>query len=113
MSKTHILTIHLEDLQFKTIIGILPQERIEKQNIIINLSFKYEYNPLKNNFINYINIIEDIKQIFNEKKFKLLEEALLYLEKFLTEKNSIQSLQLKIVKPDILQDCNVGASILN
>ncbi|MBU4111247.1 dihydroneopterin aldolase, partial [bacterium] len=32
------MTIHIEDLQFQCIIGILDFERVKEQNIIINLT---------------------------------------------------------------------------
>ncbi len=110
MPKTHTFSIHIEDLQFKTIIGILPQERIEQQNIIVDLSFEYLYDSSNNDFIDYSVVVEDLKNIFHEKKFELIEEALIYIEEFLTTKYSINNFKLKIVKPDILEDCNVGVS---
>jgi len=112
LPKEHNFRIHIEELSFETIIGILPKERTSKQKVIIDLSCEYSYGNSKNNFIDYSNIVRDIKEIFNEKKFELLEEALIYIEDVLTKKYAIQNLQLKITKPDILKNCKVSVALV-
>jgi len=45
------MQVFIEDLSFKTIIGILPIERIKKQQVIINISFEYNFSKNKKDFI--------------------------------------------------------------
>ena len=74
------MKVKITNLKFKCIIGILPKERVKKQIIIINTSFKYGF---KNDiFINYAEVSSDILSIMIENKFKLIEDALKYLKTF-------------------------------
>jgi 7,8-dihydroneopterin aldolase/epimerase/oxygenase len=102
------MKIEIEDLTFDCIIGILPQERINTQKIIINISFEYKFQ--NKNFIDYSKIINEIENIMKEKKFELLEEAILFLENFLKTNYEIKNLKIKISKPDIITNCIVSLS---
>ncbi|MCX6076590.1 MAG: dihydroneopterin aldolase [Campylobacterales bacterium] len=105
------MTIHIEDLKFLCIIGILDFERVTPQDVIINLTIDYEFN--KNEFINYAEIIKLIKKEMLLNQYYLIEDALNDLisklvNKFLT----IQKINLKITKPSILADTKVSVSTL-
>lgn len=102
------MDVYIENLSFKTIIGILPFERVKKQKVIVNLSFSYKYDDEKKDFVDYSLVVNDIKSIMKKKKFELIEEAILYLEKKLCLKYPISNLCLKITKPTILKDCKVS-----
>ena len=102
------MTIHIEDLKFQCIIGILDFERVTPQDIIINMTIDYEY---KNNFINYADIVKNIKKIMQEHNFLLIEDAINELNlKLIKDYNSIKSIYIKITKPSILPDCKVSVS---
>jgi len=102
------MTIHVEDLKFQCIIGILDFERVTPQDVIINLTLNYEY---KNEFINYADIVQIIKKMMLNEKFELIEEALNSINlKLNKEYKAIKSLNLKITKPSILSDCKVSVS---
>ena len=102
------MTIHIENLNFQTIIGILDFERVSPQDVIINLEIEYNYIDT---FINYAEVSQEIKNIMKESKFLLIEEALLTLSSKLKIKFPlIDSLNLKITKPSILPDCVVSVS---
>ena len=100
------MKIEISDLTFKCIIGILDFERTKKQKVIVNISF--EYNFSKDMFINYAEISELIKTTMKEKKFLLLEDAILYFENLLNNKYKINNLHIKISKPKILKNCIVS-----
>ena len=103
------MKVKITNLKFKCIIGILPKERVKKQIIIINTSFKYDF---KNDiFINYAELYSDILSIMIENKFKLIEDELKYLKTFLCKKYEIKKLRIEIIKPTILDNCNVSVSI--
>lgn len=100
------MTIYIEDLKFQCIIGILDFERENPQDVIINLTIKYNYIDT---FINYADVAEHIKSQMIKNKFLLIEDALESLTQTLTDKfNQIQNLTIKITKPSILADCKVS-----
>lgn len=100
------MKIEISNLTFKCIIGILDFERIKKQKVIINLSFEYEF--LKDGFINYAEVSELLEKTMKKEKFLLLEDAILHLEKLLNNSYKINNLKIKISKPNILKNCVVS-----
>ena len=103
------MTIHIEALTFDVIIGLLDFERDRPQRVIIDLEASYEYQD--NVFIDYADMVILIKNELKVKRYELLENALLGLKELLcTTYPQIQTLVLKISKPDILSECNVSLS---
>ena len=104
-----LMTIHIEELAFDTIIGILDFERITPQKIIINIKIEYLYE--NNRFINYVDVIKLIEEQMLEKKYELLETAIDELTKYILLKYpQIQQLTLKIMKPNIIKNAKVSLS---
>jgi len=102
------MKIHIEDLKFKTIIGILNFERETPQDVIINLEIEYEYID---EFINYADIVKLITKTMKKDKFLLLEDALKTISvKLKKEFSQIETINLKITKPSIIADCKVSLS---
>ena len=102
------LTININELTFKCIIGILDFERVNKQKVVVNLSFDYTFSDKY--FIDYSVVSSLIKKEMKKKKFKLLEEAISYIEGKLYSLYKINNLKIQISKPDILDDCIVSIS---
>ncbi|MEA3492416.1 MAG: dihydroneopterin aldolase [Campylobacterota bacterium] len=103
------MTIHIESLQIDTIIGLLDFERKKEQRIFIDLEATYIYE--KGIFINYADLATLIESQIKQAQYELLEEALLEIkESIITCYPSIESLKLKITKPDILKNCHVALS---
>ncbi len=108
MKSHNTMTIHIHELEFQAIIGLLPYERSNTQRVIIECSLEYHYND---KFIDYIQVKDYIISTMQEKCFKLLEEALIFISNGL--KNifySIIILSLKITKPDILDNGKISVS---
>lgn len=102
------MTIHIEDLKFKCIIGLLDHERHNPQEVIINLTLEYDY---KDEFINYAEVASLIESHLQEKRYELLEVALSNLLNLISITFPLtQRLYLKISKPDILPNCRVSVS---
>ncbi len=102
------MIIHIEDLKFQTIIGILDFERVNVQDISIDVEIEYVYDK---EFINYADVVALIKETMKEEKFFLIEDALKELSKILKEKFiRIDTLSVKITKPSILPDCKVSVA---
>ncbi len=102
------MRIHIDDLKFQCIIGILDFERIKIQDITLNITIDYEY---KDEFINYADVVDMVKSTMIERKFLLIEDALSELSKCLQKEFlKINKLYLKVTKPSILPDCTVSVS---
>ena len=69
------MTIHIEALTFNVIIGLLDFERERPQRVIIDLEALYEYSDSE--FIDYADMVTLIQNELKEKRYELLEEALL------------------------------------
>lgn len=101
------MKILIENLSFFTIIGILEEERITPQRVIIDCILDYTYTSV--NFINYAHVADLIEKQMNAQKFELIEEALETLSQSLKQAfPSIEALNLTIRKPNILSNCTVG-----
>jgi len=104
-----MMTIRIRELRFETIIGLLPHERTQEQEVVVELSLGYEYR--KGEYLDYARITRQIKSHLREEKYELLEEALLGLERTLREAYpSIRTFTCRITKPHILPDAEVSLS---
>ncbi len=102
------MTIHIEGLRFKCIIGLLEVERHNPQDVIIDLELDYDYTDT---FINYADLASLIESQLQEKKYELLETALNELFSLIISAHpSTKRLFIKISKPDILPNCRVSVS---
>ena len=103
------MTIHIEDLQFQTILGILDFERVKAQDVIVDLLIDYTFSS---EFIDYAQVAQIVKSEMQNQKFLLIEDALLFFQNHLKQKfPQINMLHLKITKPSIMPDCKVSVSI--
>lgn len=101
------MIIVIEELSFETIIGLLPQERLTPQRVIIDAQFSMEESEM---VLDYANAVESIKTLYIQREFETVEESLSVISTFFKETYPfISSMRLKIIKPDILHDCRVGA----
>lgn len=103
------MRVHIENLTFKCIIGILDFERKKRQRVIVNISFDYEFK--NKSFIDYTEVSNLVKRTMKERKFELLEDAVETLARIIKQNYEIENLKLKISKPDILKDCMVSLSL--
>ncbi|MDY0124052.1 dihydroneopterin aldolase [Sulfurimonas sp.] len=102
------MTIHIEDLKFQAVIGILDFERVKPQDVIVNAEIEYDD---ADGFINYADIVQILKKTVIKGEFLLIEDALKEINlKLIKEYKAIKSINLKITKPSILPDCKVSVS---
>ena len=104
------MKVSIDSLTFKTIIGILPFERVNKQKVVLDISFHYKFTKGQKDFIDYSHVANMAKMIMKKEKFLLIEDAILYLDRALTREFEIKKLKIKIIKPDILKNCTVSVS---
>ena len=72
------MRIHIDALTLDVIIGLLDFEREHTQRVIIDMTADYDY--AEENFIDYADIALLIEEELKEKRYTLLEEALLGLQ---------------------------------
>ena len=102
------MRIEIESLRFETIIGLLDFERVTPQEVVVDIAIEYDFTTA---FIDYAEVSELTKEHIKKSQFLLIEDALSSLSKHLKESFPlIHTLYLKITKPSILSDCNVGVS---
>lgn len=102
------MTIKIKNLSFYAIIGILPFERKNKQRVIIDCKLKYKYKNQK--FIDYAQVAQEIEKIIKNKKFELLEDAIICLKNHIKANYNVKKVSISISKPDILDNCTVSLS---
>ena len=104
------MTIRIQALEFDAIIGLLDHERDHTQRVRIDATITYDYTPPA--YLDYLQIVKEIKHHITQTKYELLEEALLGLRTLLLSNHpAIATLELTIAKPDILPDCTVSMSM--
>lgn len=108
---SELITLHIENLSFEAIIGILDSERLNTQLVTIEAHIDYLYTP-KQDYLNYATLCDLIRKNIQTQNYELLESALLDLSGILKDRfPCIQKLTLCIKKPQILAPSIVGASI--
>ncbi|GAA8625763.1 dihydroneopterin aldolase [Helicobacter pylori] len=103
--------VHIYNLVFETILGILEFERLKPQKISVNLDLFYTQLPNKA-YLDYIKIQDLIQKMMQENQYLLIEDALKDLSHALKARYSeISELYLKISKLEISPNFQVGASV--
>ncbi len=103
--------VHIYNLVFEAILGILEFERLKPQKISVNLDLFYTQLPNKV-YLDYMEIQELIQKMMQENQYLLIEDALKDLSHALkTRYNEISELHLKINKLEISPNSQVGASV--
>ena len=103
------MTILIQNLCFKTIIGLLDFERKTPQRVIINAEFYVDDEMM---VLNYADVAEMIEKTFTCKEFETVEESLHVTLSIIKKKYPfIKKSKMQIIKPDILQNCEVGARL--
>ncbi|GAA8000950.1 dihydroneopterin aldolase [Helicobacter pylori] len=103
--------VHIHNLVFETILGILGFERLKPQKISVDLDLFYTQLPNKA-YLDYMEIQEIIQNTMQEKQYLLIEDALKDLSQILkTRYSAISELHLKISKLEISPNSQVGASV--
>ena len=101
-------TISLVDLEITCIIGVNPQERIQEQNLFLDINLYVDFGDSTfsddiNKTIDYTKIAEIATQLAISKKYQLIESFchelnILFLEKF----ERIKKSEITVKKPNAL-----------
>lgn len=98
------MTTIIKDYEFSTIIGLLDFERVTPQKVRVSAEFE------SGEFIDYVEMINFIEEIYAREKFGTVESSLEICAKKLKEKfNSLSFLKMEILKIEIVKNATVGA----
>lgn len=101
-----MITTIIKDYEFRTIIGLLDFERETLQKVRVNAEFQSV------EFVDYVEMIEEIERVFNEQKFGSVESAVEVCAKKIKEKfEQLIFLKMEILKTEIIKNALVGARI--
>jgi len=104
------MTIRIDELRFDAVIGLLDFERETEQPVIVDLEIDYDYTS--GSFLDYAAITDEVVTHIREKRYELLEEALLGLENLLRRRHpEILRLKSRITKPHILPHARVSVAL--
>ncbi|MDR2790181.1 MAG: dihydroneopterin aldolase [Campylobacteraceae bacterium] len=104
------ITLLIEKFQFEAVIGLLEKERETPQKVEVWAKIEIKYK--KKSLVDYALLCDVIKNTMQSGKFFTVEEALLCLcDKISAANPKIKKIFLKILKPEIIENTAVGASI--
>lgn len=108
--------IIIENLEFKTTIGIYDWEQAISQSLIVNAELEYDMTPsfLSNDIddaINYKAICEEIQNICHNEKAKLLETLAYKILQKLFNEYPCSFIKLSLKKPHAIKETS-GVGVL-
>ena len=104
-------TVGVRHLKIHTIVGLLPHERVQKQDIFVSIEMTVDFSACYNNgmedlnrSVDYATVAEDITTWIQRMEFELLESiAILGTKRILTLYPSVSSCTLVIEKPAAIE----------
>ena len=116
MQKTHTLKeqtptsaiINIKNLRLRTLIGFNPEERVKKQDVVLNIEIKYtiDNGVLQDNVddaLNYKVITKKVIKHVEQGQFLLLEKLVSDVLAVCSEHPSVQFARVTIDKPHALR----------
>ena len=112
--------LHISNLRFEAIVGILKEERESPQPLIVNANMDVDFNKAHHvahkmdGGLDYSKMVEFLTTRIKAGEFGLLEDLLdtVGRQAFVTFRD-LKVLELRVDKPTIMETCqSVGASIL-
>jgi len=101
-------TINISNLRLRTLIGFNPEEKVKKQDVVLNIEIKYATgaNVFQDNIegaLNYKVITKDVIQHVEQSQFLLLEKLVSDVLGICSEHPSIHYSRVTIDKPHALR----------
>ncbi|MEM8685063.1 MAG: dihydroneopterin triphosphate 2'-epimerase [Pseudomonadota bacterium] len=117
MTRT-VATIRIHNLRLRTFIGFNPEERVKKQDIVINAEVAYTlpdgvFEDRVEDALNYKTITKAIIELVENGQFLLLEKLVGDVLKLCTADSSVQRASVTIEKPHALRFADSVSLTLN
>ena len=102
--------IHIRDLALRCIIGLYPEERDKKQDVIINVTLETDLRPAGlsddlNDTVDYKAIKLNILDFVENSSFKLIESLAEGIAQICLDAPKVQGATVTIDKPGALRFC--------
>ena len=102
--------IHIRDLALHCIIGLYPEERINKQDVIINITMKTDLRKAGqsddlNDTVDYKSVKLAVLDLVEESEFKLIESLAERIAETCLRADGVESATVTIDKPGALRFC--------
>ena len=102
--------IHIRDLSLRCIIGLYPEERTNKQDVIINVTMETDLRAAGNSddlneTVDYKTIKLNILDFVENSSFNLIESLAEGITKICLKDAKVQSVTITIDKPGALRFC--------
>jgi dihydroneopterin aldolase len=103
--------IRLKDIQFDSIVGILPYERANEQPVILNLTLWLDFAQAAktedlNESIDYAKLAEELKRFIRLSRFKLVETLVVKTAEYVLEHYpKANAVEVSVVKPQAIPGC--------
>jgi FolB domain-containing protein len=100
--------ILIGDLRFRCIIGINPEERREKQDVIVNLALHTDLRTAGTtdaiaDTVNYKNVKLKIRELVEGSAFNLVEKLASEIARICLEPRAVQRVVVRVDKPGALR----------
>ena len=109
--------IFVRDLLLRTIIGINPEERVNKQDVLINLELRLDTRLAGESdniadTVNYRSLVKEIIQLVEQSQFYLIERLAAEIARVCLDEKSVRSVCVCVEKPLALRFArSVGVKI--
>lgn len=108
MDYSKIDKIHIRDLQIRTIIGVYPEERNIRQNLLLNLTLFTNQKPAAetddfNLTVDYHTVQESVIAMVESSSFKLIEALASAIAKLLLDVEGVTACRVIVDKPGVLR----------
>lgn len=108
MTESTLDKIHIRDLQVRCIIGIFPEERKEKQDVIINITLHADlHNACKTDDIDdtldYKHVKKQILKLVEQSECRLVEHLADLIAKACLRAKKVMRVEVTVDKPNALR----------
>jgi len=102
--------IYIRDLTVQCIIGLYPEERTNKQEVIINVTMETDLRKAGlsddlNDTVDYKTVKLDILNLAEKSEFKLIESLAERISEICLKADGVQRTNITIDKPGALRFC--------
>lgn len=109
--------VEINRLQVRTIIGINPEERVNRQDVVINIRVRNDNKPAAasdsiDDAVNYRSISKDVIRLVETSEFFLVEKMAEEIAKVALSDAKAQAVWVEVLKPGAVRFAeSVGVSI--
>lgn len=100
--------IFIKDLLIRSIIGINPDERVEQQDIVVNVIMEASIHKASqsddiSDAVNYRSVSKDIIAIVESSSYFLVEKLISIIATHILENYSVDAVTVRVEKPGALR----------